>query len=469
MSAAQVADVLFGAALGIHGSWQATCPICGDTKGTQIVESDDHVVVDTCCKHENKPPCPPEEVRDRILALYNERHGEDLPDPLLTPKEHRKRPKTKAKAEAPPHTNGSTNGKSRARFAFQRWDEITYAPDSSQWLVDKLLPTEGFGVIYGKWKQFKSFVALDLGVAISRGSDWAGRKTKRGIVIYLACEGGQGLTKRIEGYKRKHGIADADFFLGNVRLNLGSSPGDLLELAAAVRALVGDKAPVLVVIDTLARTLGDKDENTDGMRNFVNNADDLSAAFKCLVLAVHHEGAGETGRMRGGTTADAGSVATWRVSRPHKTDLRCIVEVQEAKDEESNFSMVAQLERYEFDGTGESTLIVSSVEISPDGQAGETAARDTPRIPKNQAAFMTAVTQALEKHGKRKRPFADGPVVYCVTRESARQRFDIIRADLKDEDSRKRIFNNQLAAAVAREDLVTRLIDGETLLWSPQK
>ena len=57
-----------------------------------------------------------------------------------------------------------------------------------------MLPTEGVAVLYGKWKQFKSFVALDLGVAIARGEPWASRKTKKGIVVYIAGEGGHGLT-----------------------------------------------------------------------------------------------------------------------------------------------------------------------------------------------------------------------------------------------------------------------------------
>ena len=100
--------------------------------------------------------------------------------------------------------SAKTNGAGlQPRFRFERWCDITYDPAQANWLLHKMLPTEGVAVLYGKWKQFKSFVALYLGVAVARGEPWAGRKTKKGIVVYIAGEGGHGLTKRIEVYKQQ--------------------------------------------------------------------------------------------------------------------------------------------------------------------------------------------------------------------------------------------------------------------------
>jgi hypothetical protein len=53
--------------------------------------------------------------------------------------------------------NGHGAGVARARFPFVPWRDLRYDPSSANWLVHKLLPPEGFGVIYGKWKSFKSF------------------------------------------------------------------------------------------------------------------------------------------------------------------------------------------------------------------------------------------------------------------------------------------------------------------------
>jgi len=368
--------------------------------------------------------------------------------------------------------NAKANGAGlRARFRFKRWCDIDYDPAKADWLLHKMLPAEGVAVLYGRWKTFKSFIALDLGVAIAGGEPWAGRKTKKGIVVYIACEGGHGLTKRIAAYKGKRGLTDIDLYLGTVRPNLGTRPSDVEELVAAIRELLGDSVPVLVVIDTLARTLSDKDENTEGMRHFANNAEDISAQFGCLVLAVHHEGASDTGRMRGGTTLDAASVATWHIKRPNRRALTCTIEVQDAKDSESGFSMSAQLARFEFgeehDDERESTLIVDAVEDAA-AAADDEEEKRAPSIPRNQAAFMTAVEQALERYGIRKRPFRDGPYVNCVTRERVLERYIKVRADATPA-TRERDFRRQLSAAVKREDLIARERDGETLLWKPKK
>jgi hypothetical protein len=227
---------------------------------------------------------------------------------------------------------------------------------------------------------------------------------------------------------------------------------------------------VLIVIDTLARTLSDKDENTEGMRNFTNNSEDISAQFGCLVLAVHHEGAGNTGRMRGGTTLDAASVATWHIRRPNK-GLSSIIEVQDAKDSESGFSMMVFLTRFEFgdehDDDRESTLMIDTIEDDA-AAADDKDDKRAPSIPKNQAAFMTAVDQALERYGNRKRPFRDGPYVNCVSRERVLERYLRVRADAAPA-TRERDFRRQLSAAVKREDLIARERDGETLLWKPKK
>lgn len=366
--------------------------------------------------------------------------------------------------------NGHGAGFARARFPFVPWKDLHYDPSKANWLVHKLLPTEGFGVIYGKWKSFKSFIALDIGVCVARGSDWAGRKTKRGIVAYIAGEGGAGLVKRIEAYKLKHGYTDVDLILCRVAPNLGAAPGDVETLVAAIKAILGDRVPVLIIIDTLARTLADRDENNEGMRNFVNNAENLSTAFGCLVMAVHHEGAGDTGRMRGGTTADAGSVATLRISRSDKADYRCTIEVQEAKDEESNFSMVAQLVRFEFgdehDEDRESTLIVDKIE--PSGAADEDKAERKKKVPEGQKAFMTAFDQAVASKGSRRQPLTDGPFVETVSSEQLFEVYSRIRADLKPE-SRDREFDRQLGSAIKREDLITRDVGGETLIWRAEK
>ncbi len=156
--------------------------------------------------------------------------------------------------------------------------------------------------------------------------------------------------------------------------------------------------------------------------------------------------------------------------RTTKKGLTCTIEVQEAKDAESGFTMTAELVPFEFgdehDDDRESTLIVDSI-VMADAAAADDGHKGA-RIPKNQAAFMTAVEQAIERHGISKQPLNDGPWLRTVTEKQVLERYSIIRADAGPE-TREREFRRQFAQAIKREDLITRFHGGDTLVWRPEK
>ncbi|WP_428660477.1 AAA family ATPase [Reyranella sp.] len=366
------------------------------------------------------------------------------------------------------HEDDGAARKRKPRFELIPWKDYTLAPEGEEWLVHDLLPKEGVAVIYGKWKSFKSFLALDLAAAIARRDRrlWAGRATRQGVVVYICCEGAGGMRKRIEAYRQIHGLKDLDFYVIAARPSLGVRAGDAGELIEAIRAAVGDDVPVLVIIDTLARTLAGKDENGEGMRNFVDNAEDVADNFRCLVLAVHHEGAGETDRMRGSTTLDAASVATWHVKKDGGGALGCTVTIQDAKDGESGETLRVTLQKVELgDRQMQSTLMVESVEFSAAAEDG-TPAKKKPTPSLN--AFMTSVNIAMDRSGIDAHLPDNGPRVKAVSIELVRTVYYDKRADL-DQDSKRKVFRDQMKAAIERELLVSGTITGKPMLWYPGK
>ena len=78
--AADVAAVLDSAVLGKLGVVAGRLPDLFRPEGTQIYPRDGRTVVDHVCK------CTVKAVRARVMALYAERHGRELPE-LLTPAE----------------------------------------------------------------------------------------------------------------------------------------------------------------------------------------------------------------------------------------------------------------------------------------------------------------------------------------------------------------------------------------------
>jgi hypothetical protein len=370
--------------------------------------------------------------------------------------------------------NGSMR---RERFRGVHLPDIRYEPGVQNWLIDHLLPAEGLAVLFGRWKSYKSFIALDLAMTVARGALWAGRKVKQGAVVYIAAEGALGLRKRIAAYQARYPGDQSPFYLTEARPSLGTRPGDKDELIAGIRATVGGPGVeiVLVVVDTLARTVGIADENNEGMRAFTDNCEDIADAFRCLALAVHHENAAGDARTRGGTSLPGAAVTIWRAKKVQDGEQRCcLVTIDDAKDSADGMALMVRFDVHEFGepepgSERESTLIVNSVVI-------EMAARDdavdkvkgaTRGIPKGQAAFMTAFEQALEKHGSRKLSHPEGPYVMAVNKERVRQRYYTIRADASAA-TKERSFNRQLAKAVEREDLVTREREGQILLWKPK-
>jgi hypothetical protein len=362
---------------------------------------------------------------------------------------------------------GNGADKRRRRFTLTPWDNIDYDPKQPAWVVHGLLPTTGVAVIYGKWKTFKTFVALDLGIAVAFHPTWAGRKVTNGAVIYIACEGAAGLDKRIAAYKRtKPELKGLPFYVIKARPGLGIRPGDVDELVSTIRDELGAITPVLIIIDTLARTLAGKDENGEGMRNFLDNAEDLSAALACLVLAVHHEGAGDTGRLRGGTVLDAGSVATWRTARK-AGELACTVTVQEAKDSVSDLGFRVLLKAVQFgdehDEQRESTLIVDSIEA----ESSDTQPKRE-RVSPGLRAAMTAIDIGIDQHGSEITLPNRGPRVRAVAIETVRKIYVGKRADDLTEDSKRRTFDRHLESLIDREIVVSGQLAGHPMLWKPK-
>ena len=160
-------------------------------------------------------------------------------------------------------------------------------------LVEGLLSRHGMSVVYGDANCGKTFLAIDLGLHISTGKPWFDRDVRQGGVIYIAAEGGLGLSERVGAYLTHHGVdpADIPFWIQPTAVNLCTSEEDVSEIIAVTQKL-GTESPVeLIVIDTLARTLIGGNENSPGdMGTYVQNCDRIRAETGAHVLVIHHTG-----------------------------------------------------------------------------------------------------------------------------------------------------------------------------------
>lgn len=260
------------------------------------------------------------------------------------------------------------------------------------YLVKGWLDQGAASTIYGESNVGKTFLALDMGLHVAAGEDWHGNRVAQGLVIYAAAEGGRGIVNRLEAFKRdKPDLAKAAgnrFMLLPLTLDL-CAPGD----AQAFVDALGDQRPALVVIDTLARSMGAGDENTaKDMGQFIANVDFIRAETGAHVLVIHHSGKDTTrgargsGALRGAvdteielTRDDAVITATTRKQRDMPGDAAF------------HYTLRSVFLGYDEDGDAVTSCVVEPTEDAPKKRG--------PKITGQAKIALQAFGDALARHG----------------------------------------------------------------------
>jgi hypothetical protein len=191
-------------------------------------------------------------------------------------------------------------------------DSVRDAP-APRWLVDGVIPEDGYAILYGRPGAGKSFVALAWALSIATGQPWQGRAVTQGAVAYIAAEGQAGFPKRVKAWRATHG-ASGPFYL--LRRALKFTPATVASLVDDLRRL--PQPPVLIVIDTLAACI-DGNENDKDMQRFTAAVHQLRAPFHAAALVLHHPG--KNGDLRGHSSLPGDIDALWLATKKPGTDV----------------------------------------------------------------------------------------------------------------------------------------------------
>lgn len=168
-------------------------------------------------------------------------------------------------------------------------------------LIRGLLNLDSLAMLYGPSGAGKSFVAIDLAMTIRSGRQWwFSHEVTTGDVLYVAAEGTPGASLRTTAWETHHGIESPVLWHpGAVSVFDPAWAGGLAEY-------VGDIKPMLVVIDTFARSLVGADENsTRDVGLAVEHLDMIRRAAGSCVLIVHHAGKDVSKGARGASALKA--------------------------------------------------------------------------------------------------------------------------------------------------------------------
>ena len=280
------------------------------------------------------------------------------------------------------------------RFRLTPFDDLRPGTEPL-FLVRGLIPRTCLAVAWGPPKCGKSFWAYDLAMHVALGWEYRGRRIHGGPVVYVAFEGADGFKKRAEAFRGRHLAADhgpVPFYLMAARADLVA---DHVEMIEAIRASLTD-GPVLVVLDTLNRSLRGSELSDEDMAAYVRAADAIREAFAAAVLIIHHCGVDGT-RPRGHTSLTGAADVQLAVKKDPASNV--VVTIEWMKDGPEGDVVLNKLERVELGTDADGHAIDSCIVLPVDGNPSSPPSK-TAKLTKAAYVALRALAEALDEHGE---------------------------------------------------------------------
>lgn len=221
----------------------------------------------------------------------------------------------------------------RSYFHAEDDDEMDTTPEAT-WLVPGVVGKATTVMVYGPTQSYKSFIALDIALAVATGQKTFGvTPTETGPVYYAALEGRADIKrKRRVAWRLAHEIKGrTKFYVMPAPLISDSGQREEFEAEITRRTHLLKTTPALIVIDTVSKSMVGYDSTKDADK-FVAYCDHLVHAFGCSVIAIHHSGHDVNKGPRDSSVYRAGFDSVLQVTSPAKK--QCEVRVIKFKDTE---------------------------------------------------------------------------------------------------------------------------------------
>jgi AAA domain len=191
-------------------------------------------------------------------------------------------------------------------FTIYSADDLAHLPPPSYLVADYVI-ARGHSVLYGGPGAYKSFLALAWSLSIASGIDWCDHAVEPGAVLYIAAEGFSGLLRRVDAWceENEQPRPPRIHFLPEVVNFLDAH--DMERAHVTIDSM--PEPPVLIVRDTVARTMPGGEENSaKDVGRFIAEGAKLAQHSQGGLLDLHHvtvEGNRERGSSALRGAADA--------------------------------------------------------------------------------------------------------------------------------------------------------------------
>ncbi|MDQ2963220.1 MAG: AAA family ATPase [Pseudomonadota bacterium] len=251
-------------------------------------------------------------------------------------------------------------------------------------------------VIYGPPKSGKTFFATDLGLCVASGREWFGHRVKPGLVVYVAAEMGHRAQRRVRAWLERHlgdeANVDVPFAIVPRAVNLLDEV-EVERLFATLNSLVAERGqPVLILVDTLSRSMVGGDENAaQDMGRVVGVGDRLRDTFNAATGLVHHSGKDANKGHRGSSVLLGAADAFIRVESDEQGNRAA--EVEWSRDGESGQKYGFRLQMVDMGIDADGDRITSCV------LAAGSVPVDKPKTVRRDVA-LDALREAISEHGE---------------------------------------------------------------------
>ena len=175
------------------------------------------------------------------------------------------------------------------------WEHL---PDLSPCLIDGVLRKGHKMLIAGPSKAGKSFLQIELCIAIAEGRNWCGWNCSQGRVLYVNLElDSASCLHRFRdvyeaiGWKPEH-LDRVDIW------NLRGKSVPMDKLAPKLIRRAAKKDYVAIIIDPIYKVITGDENSADQMANFCNQFDKVCTELGCAVIYCHHHSKGSQGSKK---------------------------------------------------------------------------------------------------------------------------------------------------------------------------
>lgn len=326
---------------------------------------------------------------DEVLAKYYAEHG-----PIFSAKEARRSTAKLLRRDAP-------SAQAPVHLPLI-WARHTGALVDASYVIKGIIGPGELVVIYGAPKSGKTFLATDLALCVATGQEWFGNRVNPGLVIYIAAEMGHRAQRRVRAWLDHHlGNAvdgDTSFAIVPRVVNLLDEL-DVERLFATLESLAAERGvPVLIVIDTLSRSMVGGDENAaQDMGRAIAVADRLRDQFNAATAFVHHSGKDVTKGSRG-SSALLGAADTYiRIESDDQGNR--LAEVEWSRDGEAGRQYPFRLRVVELGQDADGDLVTTCVVESGGAPLSRSAGRSR-TLPAPARVALDALSSAIADCGE---------------------------------------------------------------------